>query len=240
MVTGRPSDRSAQLPLPPFFSPRATFDQFWPGGNEQLVHHLRTAALGSGELFLFLWGAPESGKSHLLQAACHCAHRHDRTVCYLPLRDLRSAGAAILCGLEARQLVCLDDIETILGDSTLEQALFNLFNALRERRHCLMVTASQPPRDLPTGLPDLRSRWSWGTVYRINPLNEEDTLKAIELCARELGLDLPPRVKRFLISRCRRDFGFLRRLLGELDGATLVAQCKLTVPFVKRILDRQA
>lgn len=239
MAVGDSHCRVGQIPLPTFFPTRATFDQFWPGGNEQLIEHLRSAALGSQDTFLFLWGAAESGKSHLLQAACHCAHSDGRVVSYLPMRDLRFAGPEIFIGLEERHLVCLDDIEAILGEPALELALLNLFNTMRERSHCLMVAASSPPGELPTQLADLGSRWSWGVVYRINPLNEEDTLSAIELCARELSLDLPPRVKRYLIARCRRDFGFLRRLLGELDRATLAAQRKLTIPFVKQILARQ-
>ncbi len=239
MDIGNPSPTAVQLPLPPFFSPRATFDQFWPGGNEPLIDHLRNAALGSNELFLFLWGAPESGKSHLLQAACHTAHQAGRAVSYLPMRELGSRGPEMLEGLERQDLVCIDDLEVLLGDAASEQALFRLYNAMREHARCLIVTARVPPGDLPTQLPDLGSRWSWGAVYRIKPLNEEDTLAAVDLFARELGLDLPPRVKRFLITHCRRDFGFLRRLLGELDDATLAAQRKLTVPFVKQILARQ-
>ena len=236
-----PSHRAAQLPLPPFFSPRATFDQFWPGGNEQLVHSLRSAAAGSSDPLLFLWGPPDSGKSHLLQAACHCAHRQGRAVSYLPMRELNPKGPEVFDGLAEQHLVCIDDLELILGTPpSLERTLFLLYNALRERGHCLLVTASMPPNDLPTQLPDLRSRWSWGVVYRINPLDEENTLAALELCARELGLELPISVKRFLLARCRRDLGFLRRLLDELDRASLAAQRKLTIPFVKQILEQQS
>ncbi len=231
--------RVAQLPLPAFFVPRATFDQFWPGGNEELIHSLRSAAMGSGEPLLFLWGPPESGKSHLLQAACHCAHRQGRTVSYLPMRELRPGSLEIFDGLEEQHLVSIDDIELILGEPSLERALFVLYNALRERGHSLLVTAGGPPGDLPTQLPDLRSRWGWGVVYRIKPLNEEDTLAALDLCARELGLELTDGVKRFLMARCRRDLGFLRRLLAELDQASLAAQRKVTIPFIKRILEQQ-
>lgn len=238
MNGANPPHRAAQFPLPAFFAPRATFDQFWPGGNEELIHNLRATATGSGEPLLFLWGSPESGKSHLLQAACHCAHRQGRSVSYLPMRELKPS-SEILDGLEDQHLVAIDDIELGLGEPSLERALFSLYNALRERGHALLITAGRPPAELPTQLPDLRSRWAWGAVYRINPLNEENTLAALDLCARELGLELPHDVKRFLMVRCRRDLGFLRRLLAELDRASLAAQRKLTIPFIKGILEQQ-
>lgn len=231
---------TTQIPLPLHFPARSTFDQFWPGGNEQLVHNLRATACGGAEPLLFLWGPAASGKSHLLQAACHLAHQHGRSISYLPLKDLLAQGAEIFDGLGYRQLVCLDDIDSALGDCRSEQGLFRLYNELRDAGGGLVVSASVPPAELPARLPDLRSRLTWGIVFRINPLNEENTLAAIQLQARELGFEMPPRVGRFLMHHCRRDFASLRRLLERLDSATLAAQRKLTIPFIKQFLEQEA
>lgn len=231
---------AVQLPLPTFFPPRSTFDQFWPGRNEQLIQSLRAIALGSGDPFLFLWGSAGLGKSHLLQATCHLAHQGGRRVSYLPMKDLLHHGSLIFERLGEQHLICIDDIDRVLGDASYEQDLFRLYNELRDRGHCLAVSASAPPTELSTKLPDLGSRLSWGMVFRIHPLNDEDTLAAIHLCARELGLDLSPQVSRFLMSHCHRHVGSLRRLLEELDAATLAAQRKLTIPFLKHFLERQA
>lgn len=231
---------AVQLPLPLHFPARSTFDQFWSGGNEQLVHSLRTTARDSAEPLLFLWGPGGSGKSHLLQAACHFGHQHGRAVSYLPMTDLAEHGAEIFESLEQRQLVCIDDVDRITGDPRREHAVFNLFNELRAREHSLVVSAKAPPTELPTRLPDLRSRLSWGLVFRINPLDDENTQSAIELCARELGLEMPPKVVRYLMVHCHRDFGSLRTLLSQLDNATLAAQRKLTIPFIRQFLEQRS
>lgn len=230
---------TVQLPLPLHFPTRSTFDQFWSGGNEQLVHSLRTTALDSAEPFLFLWGPDGSGKSHLLQAACHLGHQHGRAVSYLPMRELSHHGTEIFEGLEDRQLVCIDDLDRMLLNPRNEYALFALFNELRVRKHSLAVSARTPPTELPTRLPDLGSRLSWGMVFRINPLDDENTQAAIHLFAQELGLDLPPKVSRYLMVHCNRDFTSLRQLLSQLDNATLAAQRKLTIPFIKQFLEQR-
>jgi len=231
---------TAQIPLSLGFTARSTFDQFWPGGNEELVQCLRCIAEGHGERFLFLWGHNGCGRSHLLQATSHLAHESGKHVSYLPMGSLLNYGPELLDGLEEQDLVCIDDIDRVLGEASYEHSLFRLYNQLRERQRALLVSAARPPKDLSTHLPDLGSRLSWGLVFRVRPLNDQDTLAAIDLYARELGLELPPQVGRFLLSHCRRDFASLQRILEDLDRATLAAKRKLTVPFVKNFLHELA
>ena len=52
-----------QPPSPP------TLDNFIAGSNAETLHSLNMAIDGANEArFIYLWGAPGSGKSHLLQA----------------------------------------------------------------------------------------------------------------------------------------------------------------------------
>jgi DnaA family protein len=227
---------TAQIPLNLGFTSRLTFDQFWAGGNDELVQCLRRVAEGHGEPFVFLWGQAGLGKSHLLQATSQLAHQRGQSVSYLPMHALGQCGPELFGGLEEQDLVCIDDIDRILGEPSYERSLFALYNQLREREHALVVSAARPPADLPTQLPDLGSRLSWGLVFRLQPLNDADTLGAIGLYAREMGLDVPPQVARFLLSHCRRDLASLQRLLEKLDRASLAAQRKLTIPFVRNFL----
>jgi len=59
--------RQLALPIQP--PPAPTLENFVPGGNEELLERLRELRAGRcGEAVLYLWGAPGSGRSHLLQA----------------------------------------------------------------------------------------------------------------------------------------------------------------------------
>ncbi|HYE37454.1 DnaA regulatory inactivator Hda [Methylocaldum sp.] len=226
-----------QLPLRFAFNPELGFQQYHSGANTEIVAHLKHAAGGYGDPLIFLWGESGTGKSHLLNACCREACQSDLSVSYLPLTSLREYGPAVLDGLEHQDIVCLDDVDSIAGDDVWEQALFSLFNRLRELGNRLIVAAQAPPGELPIRLPDLKTRLGWGLTLRLQPLNDEDKLIVLGSYARSLGLDLPPQVGRFLLSHYRRDLSSLRRLLDELDHATLAAKRKLTIPFLKSHLE---
>lgn len=229
---------SAQLPLGLALLPRASFEQFWPGDNRQLVDCLRRIGSGEDEPFVYVWGESGLGKSHLLQATSQAAHAAGRRVSYLPMALVAEHGPDLFDGLDEQDLVAIDDIDRVLGDTAFEEPLFRLYNALRDRGRTLLASASSPPSDLPTRLPDLASRLSWGLVFRLKPLGDEDTLIALGLYAGELGLDLPAPVGRFLLAHHRRDMASLRRTVDALDRETLAAKRKLSVPFVKQFLER--
>jgi DnaA family protein len=226
-----------QIPLPLGLPPRTSFEHFWPGCNAEAVGHLQSIAKAGGEHYLYLWGAEGQGKSHLLQATCQLAYQMGHPVSYLPMRQLCVLGPGVFDGLETQDLVCIDDVDAIVGDIESEQSLFSLFNQLRERNGRLVISASVPPRRLQTRLADLGSRLTWGLVLRLHTLNDEDTIAAIDLYARRLGLELSPQVSHFLFAHCRRDFTSLRDLLERLDHATLAAKRRLTVPFLKSLLE---
>ncbi|MGZ8247325.1 DnaA regulatory inactivator Hda [Methylomagnum sp.] len=229
-----------QLPLPFSFNPELGFGQFHPGANAEPVGHLQRTAVDEGERLIFLWGETGAGKTHLLNACCKTASQRRRSVSFLPLSIFLDYGPETLDGLEHQDLVCLDDLEAVVGHDAWETGLFSLFNQLREANRSLIVTAKAPPTQLPIRLPDLQTRFGWGLTLRLHPLADADKLAALELHARSLGLELPPQVGKFLLAHYRRDLPALRELLDQLDHATLAAKHRLTIPFVKTFLGETA
>lgn len=229
--------KSQQLPLGIDLRDDCTLETFFPGDNQQALLHVKQMAKGEGELFIYLWGREGVGRTHLLQGACHWANRFHRTAFYLSLHPLKSLDPAILEGLERLDLICLDDIEAIAGIKEWEEALFHLFNRLRSQNRRLLIAASCAPKALAIVLPDLQSRLSWGVVYPLQPLDDENLLMALQLRAKERGLTLTDEVGAFLIRRCTRSMPELYTLLEALDKASLVAKRRLTIPFIKSVLE---
>ena len=95
------------------------------------------------------------------------------------------------------------------------------------------MAADQSPVHLEVTLPDLASRLSWGMVYQLEPLEDEEKVQALLLRARHRGLNLTDDVSRFVLTRGPRDMAGLFEVLEQLDQASLRAQRKLTIPFVK-------
>lgn len=155
---------------------------------------------------------------------------------YLPLGEVASYGPALLDGLEQSDLVCLDDLQAVAGDPVWEEALFHLFNRLRDSGRRLLLAADAAPRELPVRLADLQSRLSLALVFQLQPLSDEDKLRALQLRASRRGLNLPDDVGRFILTRGGRSMSALFELLDQLDQASLQAQRKLTIPFLKETL----
>lgn len=224
----------SQLALPLRLADHAVFDTFLAAGNEAVVDYLRSlprAAPGQGA---WIWGPPASGKSHLLQATCE---RFGDQAVYLPLAELADAGAALLEGLQSRQLVTVDDLDCVAGDEDWERGLFVLCNEVVEAGHHLVVSAQAAPRECGIVLADLQSRMQRLATFHLRGLDDEDRIRALQLRARHRGVELPGDTARYLMTRSRRDMRSLYELLDKLDLEALRAQRRLTIPFVKGVLE---
>jgi len=227
---------SQQLPLGLQMRASARFSNFLTGPNDELIGQLTQTANGTGEPFFLLWGGAGLGKSHLLQASCHLAADIDRTVAYVSLGDVSDLGPELLEGWENYQLVCVDDIHLIAGKQHWEEALFNLYNRIRDHHGSLIVSSISMPAGHAFSLPDLVSRLGWGLVYQLTPLDDEQRLAALQQRATQRGCEMPAETGRYLLRRLPRDMPALVETLDKLDEASLVEKRKLTVPFVKSVL----
>lgn len=227
---------SQQLALGLSLPDNALLETYYPGGNTQVLNHIKQAARGRGDRFLYIWGPLGSGCSHLLQGACHFANERGRSAMYLPLAQIHNRGPALLHSLERLDLVCLDDIQIIAANELWEEALFHLYNRIREsaRTYCI-IASQQTPKHSGIRLADLQSRLAWGVTYQVYPLEDEDKLKALNLRAKMRGLDLPSEVGHYILRRATRNMGELYQLLEKLDAASMAAQRRLTIPFIKSL-----
>ena len=226
-----------QLPLGLALRDSARFNSFFAGQNLEAVQGLQQSATGQSEPFVYVAGAEGMGKTHLLQAACHDAVQSGRTTSYLPLQELLAYSPAVLDGLEQLDLVCLDDVSAIAGHDEWEQGLFNLFNRVRQSGGTLLIAGATRPDRAGFLLPDLVSRLGWGVTYVLKPLADDDAITALGFRARLRGLELPDETAQYLLRRFPRDLPTLFALFDTLDTASLIEQRRLTVPFVKSVLD---
>lgn len=218
--------------------PAVTFASFFVSAdNEALMHALQSwlAAPQSG-VFLLV-GALGSGRSHLLQAATAAV----AGALYLPLAELRMLDPdAVLDGLEAAPLLCLDDVDAVSADRHWCEALFHLFNRQIGSPSAVagkwLVSAAVPAGQLACALPDLQSRLSWGGGYRLAPLDDGGRLHMLQLQARQRGMDLPDEVATYILQRFSRQTPDLLALLERIDRESLLAKQRITVAFVRKLL----
>jgi DnaA-homolog protein len=228
------SEAGAQLPLGVRLKDRAVFASFHPGRNASALAQLQGLLAEPRRAVALLWGARGSGKSHLLQAACNV----QEDALYLPLQQLVALGPGSIEGAEERGCVCIDDLPLVAGHAGWEHALFRLYTELEARGAKLLFAAQPPPLALDIGLRDLASRLLSSEVIALQVLDETEQRAALQLRARLRGLELPEVTAAYLQRRFRRDMHTLYGLLETLDIAALRAQRRLTVPFIREVLDR--
>lgn len=226
-----------QLSLPIHQLDDESLTNFHSDNNLLLLNSLRKNFSLPNQPFFYLWGEQGSGKTHLLKGIFHDFLRDQRSAIYVPLEKSQYFSPAVLENLENQELVCLDNLHCICSHWEWETAVFDLFNRIKEnRKTLLLISANQSPNGLNISLPDLRTRLTWGEIYQLQPLDEHQRIKVLQQNAYQRGMELSDDTANFLMKRLDRDMHSLLAALDRLDKASLQAQRKLTIPFVKEIL----
>ena len=224
-----------QLPLSLRWPAQQRFETFAPGDNAAAVALLREAAQ-NGSAWILLAGPPGSGKTHLLLAACAAASAAGRVAQYLPLRGAARDAIRTLGGSE---LLALDDLDALAGDADAEHALFDLYNRCKVEKSTMIFGARAAPAQLGVALPDLVSRLSSCTQLVLKPLSEDQRRVALRQRAQARGLVLDDAVLDWLFAHAQRDLGSLAALLERIDHAALAAKRRVTVPFLRSLLEEE-
>jgi len=230
-----------QLPFDFSVSERSTFHNFLVSPkNAELLEVLQSLPL-SDDSMVFIWGKEGTGKSHLLQALCHaCEESGARQALYLATGKIRMFGPEVFSSLHHMDLICIDDIQTLLGDAAWEESLFAFFNRARDAGVKLVISATSAPRALDFSLPDLASRLSWGMVYHLHELDDDVKLEALQQRAETMNMPIPVDVLQYLYHRHPRNLQSLLEVLERLDQLSLAEKKRLTTAFVRQVMGWQA
>lgn len=228
-------DPGRQLPLALRYPPDQRLDTFI-GAAEGHIAQLRMLAESPGGDWLFLQGPEGGGKTHLAIAACAAAEAGGRRAAYLPLPAASGRLRDALDALEGSDLIALDGLDAIAGARDDEVALFDFHNRARSAGIAVLYTAQLAPDALELTLPDLRSRLSQCTRISLAPLDDAGRRAVLRDRAQRRGLALDDAALDWLLRRVGRDVAGLTGLLDRLDRASLAAQRRITVPFLRETL----
>jgi DnaA family protein len=220
-----------QLPLDLTRPLEPTLDNFVAGNNGELLAALHLAAAGrTGERFIYLWGHPGCGRTHLLKGFVAASAEAGQTAHYI-----EAGGFPSLAGLADTQAVAVDDVEALSGDNQI--ALFNLYNELRANGGLLAVAGPAAPAAL--GLrPDLVTRLGWGLVFQVRELTDDEKREALQKHAQDKGLRVSDEVLSYLLTHWQRDLPALVAALEAIDRHSLSTKRPVTLPLLKAALER--
>ena len=205
--------------------PAPTLDNFVPGRNGAALQALRDIAGGTGaERFVYLWGEPGSGRTHLLRGLAQAADAR---------KALYFSGAADASAAED-QVIAMDDVQNLAAGDQIK--LFDLYNRVRATGGALVASGDAAPAQLALRA-DLRSRLAWGLAFQLHPLSDAEKAAALRAHARGRALDLGEDVIAYLLQHARRDMASLIGILDALDRYSLEQKRPVTLPLVRDALE---
>ena len=205
--------------------PAPTLDNFVPGRNGAALQALRDIAGGTGaERFIYLWGEPGSGRTHLLRGLVQAA-RAGKAQYLSGTADIGAADGT---------LVAVDDVQHLPADNQIR--LFDLYNRMRAGAGTLVAGGDAAPAQLALRA-DLRSRLAWGLAFQLHPLSDVEKAAALRAHACARALDLPEDAIAYLLRHARRDMASLIGILDALDSYSLEHKRPVTLPLVRDALE---
>ncbi len=184
-----------------------------------------------GEKFhcLIIYGPEGCGKTHL-------AHVWQR------LSDAAKVNAKDLPELEFisddQFVFVIEDVDKHTSKDGVEENLLHLYNWLKEQGGYLLLTSNKRPKKWKLALPDLSSRLLASESVKINPADDELLRAVIKKQFSDRQIDLPKKVADYVIKHADRSFSSIRKLVGEIDKMSLSEKKKITIPMVKRVLEK--
>lgn len=222
-----------QLPLDIGLARAPSLAGFLAGPNEAAWKHLQLWA-GSptrSPVPTYLWGAPGSGKTHLLKAVQESLREQGASAGWLD-----PSIAEPLPFDERWAVVLMDDVHQY--NAVQQHAAFAWFVQAQTLQSGVLSAGLLPPADLKLR-EDLRTRLGWGHVFELHVLSEPERRSVLRQAADARGVFLGDEVMDFILHRFSRDLGSLMQLLDHLDAYALQTQRAITIPLIKSMLENE-
>ncbi|MHB1205577.1 MAG: HdaA/DnaA family protein [Rhodospirillaceae bacterium] len=175
---------------------------------------------------LALFGPAACGKTHLAQVFALRARARI-------LDSTEVATAAIGEIVAAHKALVLENGEAVAAP----EALFHLFNAVRESGGFLLLTSREPPARWHVDLPDLKSRLAAVPAVRIASPDDAMIEAVLVKLFADRQLAVAPEVIAYLVRHMDRSFAAMRSLVARADALALAEKRPVTVPLVKSLLE---
>ena len=223
-----------QLTFPWNKENKSSFDSFYTTKlNKQLLFLLKDEALKED---LLIYGAKDSGKTYLIQALCNQFNNQGKSSFFLPMRQAIELSVDILDSLENIELVCIDGIESLVGNKAWEIGLFNLINRSFNSNNRLVFTSAKNIDGMNFELKDLDSRLRKIQSHELHSLADDDILYALKHIANLRCIELGSKEAQYLLTYADRNISDLVKILESLDQLSMEMKRKITIPLIKEVI----
>ena len=159
----------------------------------------------------------------------------DKNLQFFYLWGVQGSGKSHLSSVvKKNNILVIEDIESMIDIEQIEA--FNIFNNCKEKGKKLFITGSNSPNNM--GLrSELASRLSWGLVYQIKALTDNEKKLALLNHSKQKGMSSNVKVIDYCMKNLKRDLHYLIATLDALDSWSLKTKKPMTIPLLKKLLE---
>lgn len=231
-------------------NPRYTFEQCVIGEHNRFCHAAALAVAESPAVSynpFFIHGGVGLGKTHLIQAIGHFAHRHhpDLNVRYVTAEAFTND---LIHGLSTRDMkafrdryrkidiLIIDDVQFLEGKERTQEEMFHTFNALHESGKQIILSSDRPPKQLGKLTERLKSRFEWGLIADIQSPDLETRMAILrKKCERE-HINLPEDVLNFVADMHPNNIRELEGALNKVAAYAMLTRTLMDVETAQKLL----
>jgi chromosomal replication initiator protein len=248
-------------------NPQSTFSHFVSSEQNLLAHKLLIKLTGydaaADDILhapseigafnpIYVYGIGGSGKTHLLMATAHALRSHGMKVLYARAETFTEhvvsairAGEMSLFRQAYRNIdvLIIDDVHVFSRKTATQEELFHTFNTLHLAGKQIILSSNCSPSELQHIEPRLVSRFEWGIVLPLEPLNREEISKVLDRKMKALHFEVNNKVSEFLLDTFTSSTKSLTRAFEALvlrshlhHGSNQITSTQLTIPLVKHSL----
>ncbi|MBO5356178.1 MAG: chromosomal replication initiator protein DnaA [Clostridia bacterium] len=229
-----------------------TFDNFVVGKSNNMAHAAAKAVANKdfsqpdlNNIYnpLFIYGPSGVGKTHLLYAITNrILERYpDKKIVLISSEEFtnqlvdaigKKTTAQFRDKYRSVDVLLIDDIQFAAGRISVQEELFNTFNAIYEAKKQIILTSDRPPQEIQTLEDRLRTRFMSGLIADIQ-LPEFDLRFAIlKQKSLQYNLDIPPSILRYIAENIKSSTRQLDGAIKKLGAIQLLEGVDITLERV--------
>jgi DnaA-homolog protein len=221
-----------QIPFELFEPEPPTLGNFLIGENAEAVTLLCAIAENRRhERAVTLWGAPASGKTHLLRGLIDHAARFGKVALFFDATNTESSDPFADC-----DVLAVDDADRL--SETQQAWLFTAFNHVTSTGGTVVTSGATPPQ-LWSVRDDLRTRMGSGIVLEVKVVPQDSLVPLLFDYALQRGVKISEEVLTYVLSHTKRDISHLCQTIGGIDRMSLALKRPITLPLVRAYLAQQ-
>jgi len=232
-------------------NPRYTFENFVVGPSNRFAHAASLAIAESPAKAynpFFIYGGVGLGKTHLMQAICHCAkerYGQELKICYMPSERFTNelinaiqhhSTAAFRQRYRNVDILVIDDIHFIAGKESTQEEFFHTFNALYDAHKQIIISSDRPPKEISRLEERLVSRFGWGLITDIQRPDLETRIAILKKKIEREPVSVPDEVIFFIAEIINTNIRELEGAFIRVIAYSLLEEKDITLELTKDIL----